>query len=242
MPLLLQNSNHLTSIGNLRCMSSSHLTRDEFAAACNAFLQRPISNDETSALRGHLGWTLLTSPTVPSLRCLARTVNVRVRREDYAELEEASFNDLDVEEEDIDDATAAPIPDQTQTLVTVQQYIAYSPTFAVPVFYFSSHDANGAPTSLEAILRTNLFKQHVTRSVARTAHSLSLPGEDADAPFPLLSQGDHPVLGRPCWFLHPCGIPTALAELMEESDMSAHSAVWIDTWLSLISTVIDLRT
>ncbi|KZW03906.1 hypothetical protein EXIGLDRAFT_8131 [Exidia glandulosa HHB12029] len=224
-------------------MSSSHLTRDEFAAACNAFLQRPISNDETSALRGHLGWTLLTSPTVSSLRCLARTVNVRVIREDDTESDEASLNDLDVEEEDIDDATAAPISDQTPTtFVTVQQYIAYSPTFAVPVFYFSSHDANGAPTSLEAILRTNLFKQHVTRSVTRTAHSLSLPGEDAGAPFPLLSQGDHPVLGRPCWFLHPCGIPTAMAELMEEPDMSTHSAAWIDTWLALISTVIDLRT
>lgn len=102
---------------------------------------------------------------------------------------------------------------------------------------------DGAPVPLDAILATKFFHFQVTKTVKRTPHSLDLLDENGEqVPFPLLSQGDHPTLNTPCWFLHPCETPTAMAELLRELS-SPHSPVdWLDSWLALISTVLDLRT
>ena len=72
----------------------------------------------------------------------------------------------------------------------------------------------------------------------RTTFSLQQRGQL----FPLLSQGEHPTLGTPCWFFHPCETPTALAELKEarEQDDSFPGRT-IMLWLLLLGNVVDLR-
>ncbi|EJD53877.1 hypothetical protein AURDEDRAFT_180265, partial [Auricularia subglabra TFB-10046 SS5] len=196
---------------------SAQLTRDEFGAACDAFLVRASCSppgDATAAIRGHLGWSLVVSPVVPTLRCLTRTASVHAVSREEAD----DSADLELEEGDDDEDDAVVSQVTPQTFYTVQQWVAYSPTYRVPVFYFTCHDANGAPVPLEALVSTSLFHSRVAKTVKHTAHSLDLPEQDAEhTPFPLLSQGDHPVLGFPCWFLHPCETPAAMAELLHDS-------------------------
>jgi ubiquitin-like-conjugating enzyme ATG10 len=70
-------------------------------------------------------------------------------------------------------------------------------------------------------------------------------------PFPLLTQGDHPVLGTPCWYLHPCETSTAISEILAEtigdtwddSSEENHSQClvkWLEAWFLVVSSVLDL--
>ncbi|KAF8573285.1 hypothetical protein K439DRAFT_1421435 [Ramaria rubella] len=128
--------------------------------------------------------------------------------------------------------------------VVVQQYIVYSPTFQVPAFYFTVHDGNGSHLCLEDILRTSLFRSHAFINGMSTApHGISKP----DSSLPLLSQGDHPVLGIPCWYFHPCETSVAVIELLEDTkgieDQVKDKILlqWIEAWLLVLCNVVDLR-
>lgn len=64
-------------------------------------------------------------------------------------------------------------------------------------------------------METSLFHFHVFPQYVDTAsHGLSI----TDSNFPILSQGDHPVLGTPCWYLHPCETSAAVTELIKAAD------------------------
>jgi len=200
------------------------LARHQFLLECDALLALSLSSaqDEALRLRGLCSWSWLERPDFPALKCLTRTVQVQ-NRTNQPVLEETVLDENDftlVEEEDESLAPSTP----AMTAHTSQQYIVYSATYSVPAFYFTLHDAGGAPLTLDALLRTRLF------------HAPSeLPGSGL---FPLLSQGDHPVLGTPCWYLHPCETSTAMEELLRASEPRP----WLEVWLMLIGTVLDLRT
>ncbi|KAH7100620.1 hypothetical protein BKA62DRAFT_658273 [Auriculariales sp. MPI-PUGE-AT-0066] len=216
------------------------LTRDQFNQACDALLVDSHNLEhEIASFRGSVGWSTVSSTLVPSLRCLERSVFVSAIANDENLMDDLlDINDGPVDEPE-DVASSAPTPLGPAQLLTVKQWIVYSPSFSVPAFYFSCHDASGAPVPLDRIMRSRLFLQAISRSVRQTPHSLEMP--DNEGPFPLLSQGDHPVLGVPCWYLHPCETQRAMDELLKAS-ASGTLSVWLQTWLALISTTIDLRT
>lgn len=67
------------------------------------------------------------------------------------------------------------------------------------------------------------------------------------ATFPVLAQGDHPVLGTPCWVFHPCETSAAIQEVLDETiadnwtDSDANYLQWLETWFMILSGVVDLR-
>src|ERR1700733_2542609 len=80
----------------------------------------------------------------------------------------------------------------------------------IPVRYFCAKEekvllkrgnTDCSPLTLEEIMNTSILRRHALTEVQVTPHALVQP----DASFPLLSQGDHPTLGTPGWFIHPCG-------------------------------------
>lgn len=88
---------------------------------------------------------------------------------------------------------------------------------------------------------TTLFKFEVPSGSSANGYALSVP----DAPFPLLSQGDHPTLGTPCWYLHPCETRTAVNELFREIeqadwDSTTRDVRWLETWFMTVSGVLAL--
>lgn len=168
----------------------------------------------------------------------------------YTRRDAAEDDDVDVSDAG-DDATAAT-PAET---LTCKQYIVYSATFQVPAFYFTLHDASGSvclcascprrlacpggsPLSLDDLVRTTLFRRFAFEGTENTSFGVSQPG----SAFPLLSQGDHPTLGTPCWYFHPCESAAAVTELMAELDeIGKHQLLrWLETWFMVLGTVVNM--
>ncbi|KIL70131.1 hypothetical protein M378DRAFT_156187 [Amanita muscaria Koide BX008] len=118
-----------------------------------------------------------------------------------------------------------------------QQYVVYSATFQVPTFYFTIHDSQGAPLSLDELLSTSLFHRFGFKGLEKSGSALTLPTSS----FPLLSQGDHPTLNTPCWYLHPCETAPAVEELLKEKGKVRERVVnVIETWMLIVGNVIGL--
>ncbi|PWN49613.1 hypothetical protein IE53DRAFT_388151 [Violaceomyces palustris] len=143
-------------------------------------------------------------------------------------------------------------PAQTQEarqLVTVDQSILWSPTWQVPVLHFSASWQDGSPLSLTELLESPVF----VRSTAFDPTSVSQdPGESCD--LPQISQGEHPVTGRPSWFLHPChtaellsqilGAPNPDPELLPilESDRRKRpGSEYIEAFMMMLSSDVQMR-
>lgn len=96
----------------------------------------------------------------------------------------------------------------------------------------------GSPLSLDDILRTPLFRRRPFPEAEKTTFALQTPQASA----PLLSQGEHPTLGTPCWFFHPCETPKALSELVgEETRGGAEPNLvrQLELWLLLVGNVVN---
>ncbi|KAJ6599142.1 hypothetical protein DFH09DRAFT_26429 [Mycena vulgaris] len=190
------------------------MLRSEFSAAAAAFID------------AHPGtrWTWQEHPSFPGLGYMTRTaLHTRRAAETLAE-------------EDVDDATAAA-PAET---LTCMQYIVYSATFQVPAFYFTLHDASGSPLSLDELVHATLFHRFAFEGTESTTFALSLPA----SAFPLLSQGDHPSLGTPCWYFHPCqsaaAVDEIMAELGEQLPLAQRLVRWMEAWFMVLGTVVNM--
>ena len=159
--------------------------------------------------------------------------------------------EIPVEEDD----SAAAIP--TPNFLSCGQYIVYSPSFMVPAFYFNvwdqrmSHgrdfatitefDIEGVQLTLDQLLQTGLFRFDPSAEFDKTTFGLSQPG----SAFPLLSQGDHPVLGTRCWYFHPCESSAAVNELINEIISPEASdddrlRCWMKMWFLVLGSVVNL--
>ncbi|KIJ20180.1 hypothetical protein PAXINDRAFT_22481, partial [Paxillus involutus ATCC 200175] len=114
------------------------------------------------------------------------------------------------------------------------QYVVFSATFQVPTFYFSVHDLSGAPLVLSEIMQTSLLRQYAFDGAEVTVFSIGQPNGN----FPLLSFGDHPTLGTPCWYLHPCETGPAVEEIVKAAEKG--HLPWLEAWFLILSSVVDL--
>lgn len=94
--------------------------------------------------------------------------------------------------------------------------------------------------TLEEMLEIPLFKPSAFECTETTPYSISLPS----APFPLLSQGDHPTTGLPCWYFHPCNTSSAVEELMTEVEKDICTGGnelirWLEVWSMIVGTMVD---
>ena len=105
-------------------------------------------------------------------------------------------------------------------------------------------NTDGSPLTLEAIMDTRLLRRHALPEIQVTPHALVQP----DALFPLLSQGDHPTLGMPAWFIHPCGTACVVGELIGEKDAEGMPESsdkwlhWLESWFMMMGNIVDLRS
>ena len=127
----------------------------------------------------------------------------------------------------------------------------------VPAFYFNvwdqrmsyrycsetiaEFDIEGVQLTLDQLLQTGIFRFDPSAKLDKTTFGLSEPG----SAFPLLSQGDHPVLDTRCWYFHPCESSGAVNELMNEtisSDASEDDRLryWVKMWFLVLGSVVNL--
>jgi len=169
---------------------------------------------------------------------MSRTVTLSTRQDDGDDSCPHQDSANEVVEID-DDATVSHL---TSTRLVSNQYVVYSATFQVPAFYFTIHESNGSPLPLTGILKTSLFRQFAFEGTDTTSFSVSLPASS----FPLLSQGDHPTLGTPCWYFHPCETSAYIGEVMKEVMQddwteSQRQVRWMEAWFMVLGTAVNLK-
>lgn len=118
---------------------------------------------------------------------------------------------------DLIDQTLEDKENDPSTLITknnrviqLEHHIVYSTSYQVPVLYFRAFHDSGSPLSLEEIY------QHI---IPPLFHETTV------------SQMEHPVLGIPCWYIHPCDT----RQLM--STMQYESLDYIKSWLSVYGPI-----
>ncbi|KAI9012073.1 autophagocytosis associated protein [Phycomyces nitens] len=130
-------------------------------------------------------------------------------------------NENEIEEED-DEACGNLV---SQRLLTVEHHIVYSATYRVPVLYFVGYHADGAPLSFEEVY--DWVVPECYRDSLRLAHT-STQGS--------LTQTDHPHLGVPAWFLHPCDTSSLMAAV---GAGQLEPTRYLVSWLSLMGPVLS---
>lgn len=198
---------------------------------------------------------LVSYQTVPCLGYLSRTT-IHYRR--LAPTCPSLDLDDDFQEDVIDEAVV--MGSSGHESLTSKQYVVHSATFQVPAFYFTIHDSRmsdsnfilsmhflfsavGSPLPLKELVHTSLFHPFAFEGTEVSDFALSLPA----ASFPLLSHGDHPTLGTPSWYFHPCESATAVEQIMSELQAERWSEEkqvvrWLEAWFMITGSVVDLST
>lgn len=179
---------------------------------------------------------------------MSRSARLSARRLSVHTVDLHDFEDTVIEEQD-----EAVLTVGTQLTLSCQQYVVHSATYQVPVFYFSVHKSgmyrhysyqrwsflNTAPDgqvlALTDIMSTTLFRP-LALPDANTAHGITAPS----AAFAMLSQGDHPTLGIPCWYLHPCHTAEVVGEILKELiiDDKGRSQRYLEAWFMVLGNMI----
>lgn len=110
-----------------------------------------------------------------------------------------------------------------------------------------SMSLGGTVLPLERLLQSSFL--HVSPSEyplntlqpANTDTAIISEGRES-AHFPAISQGEHPETGLPCFYLHPCETSNALGDVLAGvSRATLTPSRLIETWLMLVSTLLDIR-
>ncbi|KAF8422906.1 hypothetical protein EV426DRAFT_704652 [Tirmania nivea] len=106
-------------------------------------------------------------------------------------------------------------------LAIIEYNIVLSPIYCVPVLYFNM-TIDSTPASLDDVYQHLVWQSDVSRDVnwEETLRAVGVHGA--------ISQGEHPVLGTPLWFIHPCET-AALMENWRTRPIEIHSIPRLDT-------------
>lgn len=163
-----------------------------------------------------------------------------------------------VDEDDDDPATVSAMP--AFEVMQLTHHIVFSPSYRVPQLLLSAHSlSSGAPTPLADLLASALVRPPASVALSAAEHgALHLPAEEpGGADFPLLSLAEHPATGETVWALHPCHLADAVDEILAADERAQDgaadavgegvarappsSARWLQTWLMVVGSVVDLR-
>lgn len=187
---------------------------------------------------------------------MERTVSFATKQEQHEGHERDPLEDL--VEEDVTQEMHDSSAHNTDLAahLACRQYAVFSSTYQVPALYFSVHHRSasvlqemcnlacilklglaGAPLTLQEIVASPLFRPQVLPMTRMSTFAL----DTANSAFALLSQGDHPTLGTPCWYLHPCRTAEVVEEIIKEVDCADvdRPLRWLEVWFMVMCNMVD---
>jgi ubiquitin-like-conjugating enzyme ATG10 len=195
-----------------------HLSWDDFVAQVTTLCSRP---------RGGVKWEWKWSPLQ---QCAGFGYAVlgdwEVNQTHKSALpDDAHDEDVDDEAEVLPEPTyqdAACVEAKARFSHLYQLHIVYSTTYQVPVLYFNGKDHAGRILDIDDIWADvpDVVKEHFSNS-----H---------------ISQGEHPVLGIPFYFIHPCNTASLMALLSTTASSDAAQRAYVVNWLSWVSPMFQM--
>ncbi|KAI9681552.1 MAG: hypothetical protein M1829_000749 [Trizodia sp. TS-e1964] len=194
------------------------LQPSEFLAACEALANRYDAADHTSDAPS-ARWKEVGRDT--QYLKIARVLPSPPEGEGEAEAEAE-----EEQEQEIDDPPDEAALQRSAALpnAVVEYSIVLSPTYRVPVLYFSLHNSSRAPR-LEAV-----YEALVPLSMRGGLRSVGVLGG--------LSRGDHPITGRPAFFVHPCNTAAAMQALVGAEGVPVEE--YLVLWLGVVGGCVGL--
>ncbi|KAL2438757.1 hypothetical protein ABEF95_013690 [Exophiala dermatitidis] len=201
------------------------LTRPEFVQACKALEDRCADGlDDTDWLS--VRWTgeellIKQKRRIQSLHHQEKNnspSNGQQPSEDDAEL---------VEDAEAFSETFVSPKDQCQSL-TVEFSITLSPTYYVPVLWFSCQgpSSGGKQLSIE-----HVYDWLVPRTFRTSLGNVGVMSG--------ISMAHHPVWDRPAFFIHPCDTHEALSVV--RSNTSLNPETYLVLWIGLVGSAVGLH-
>ncbi|DBA00551.1 TPA: hypothetical protein N0F65_006455 [Lagenidium giganteum] len=205
------------------------LTYEAFCAEADALVALTQRQDAVDGARWD--WRHGTRKVNDSCVCLRVIVVVRnadcvcVRAK--SQLIDDDITDLPSMDDDVEDAAAlAPPPqaqDGEQQPVIMDFHIVYHTVYQTPVLYFQASFLDGTPVPTDELTASTF-----------------LAGSNSTAA--VVSMEEHPVLGRPFHFLHPCESATVMDLLLQhDTGHEAASCAYLISWLSLMMPVTGIN-
>jgi ubiquitin-like-conjugating enzyme ATG10 len=129
-------------------------------------------------------------------------------------------------------------------IITAEYHIVYSPTYCVPVLYFNAYYAgndyctwhyNWTTTQLYIALDgSSLTRSELEHHVFSKVHVDALQNNSLIQQG-AISQHDHPLLGQPFFYVHPCDTSALMAQLQITNTLS-----YIISWISFFGSPVGL--
>ncbi|XP_023232880.1 ubiquitin-like-conjugating enzyme ATG10 isoform X2 [Centruroides sculpturatus] len=111
------------------------------------------------------------------------------------------------------------------SIVTYEYHIVYSLSYAVPVMYFTAWKEDGSTLLLEEIWsRVPKYYQDQLKNQRWT----------------MLSQQEHPILGRPFFTIHPCHTSELMKNVLSVAEKQ-ESFNYLVSWLSIVGPIVGLE-
>lgn len=117
-------------------------------------------------------------------------------------------------------------------------HIVYDEIYNIPALWFKATRSDGVPLTREEV-------------ACLCGVSVGEGGGGRGGELTVLSQDDHPILGQPFFFLHPCGTPGRMARLLiarerigEDSDDGKKALIgltYLVKWFGLVAPFLGLR-
>ncbi|KAK4688587.1 metal transporter CNNM, partial [Tremellales sp. Uapishka_1] len=214
-------------------------THRDFEDACKRLVGKYAGSDGARGLgpeRTNAGWTWKEHPDAIGHGYLTRT---STRPGNAGSSDSDGTEEEEMEEDDV----AVVGPGRKDGSIKVEHDIVYSRTYHIPMLCLRAFDSSGAPLALSALLSTGILRaSQLPSSASDRPDALML---DAQSPFPLIQQCEHPETGDIVWSIHPCQVGLAVDEiLIAEPDAAGSEAKgvrWLESWLMLSNSIVDLE-
>ncbi|XP_059473274.1 ubiquitin-like-conjugating enzyme ATG10 [Neocloeon triangulifer] len=164
------------------------------------------------------GWEIKGDPSQVGLAYLFKTLKKPLKPSMplscCQELEDAS---LELKQLDFASKSAS----NSSEMVVFEYHILYSLSYGVPVLYFNAWKSDGSLLEIEKVwdLASSPYKDAVKESK-----------------WGAVSQQDHPIIGKPYFFFHPCNT----ARLLEDVCSGDPKSNRVLAWLSLVAPLVGL--
>ncbi|XP_005112886.1 ubiquitin-like-conjugating enzyme ATG10 [Aplysia californica] len=142
---------------------------------------------------------------------------------DGQQLNVHDWDEMEMEEDE--DEQCMPTVLLEREVLTYEYHILYSESYAVPVLYVNIYKQDGKLVPLDTVweMSPSSFQK--------------LLGEDK---WTILTQQEHPLLGRPFLQLHPCHTGDLMSQVLKNSAGNIKQN-YLATWLSTVGPMVGLH-
>ncbi|KAF0701406.1 Aste57867_8108 [Aphanomyces stellatus] len=197
------------------------------AAALEAFQQHLIDTKHPYADEWNWAWdpaptTSMLNRVFPGYGFLASRGNVRR----YGAVSGGMRNLLNEDEGDDEEGFPGGDPCVVSTAIGAHSvffydfHVVFSPTYRAPVLFLRGTNLDGT------ILNPTQVQKHMSKHIDGAQ---------------FVSQDEHPVLGMPFFFLHPCDTAACLSLLADTTTASPSPLHLLLAWMSLVQPCTEIR-